>query len=593
MATSPKQVFNHNMIAVFKRGIVSRNADAVERALECGVDPSTMLEEGRPALSHLLYVNYDHNTDLPQGMTREEYDNNTAKIVDTMLKHGLKVAEPQKYETDDFEYLIDQFMMCERAGEVSSLVLGALRETVENGMGVYQPSITHHLQYLLDLYQLTPENDIKGFISSHLNLMEAVHETVRARLANPQTAVEKELAYDCGEALGYWKGPFPRPSLSHLLQELQFEGKAPVKEREILTVKKGDGASNNTKPPVQKHQASTDDEDKFVAMMKPFVQVLEQKAPQQVVAEIEADFIGLDSVKNGIRRMFFRQQFDMAREMTHLKTEQKRYSTVMRGNPGLGKTTFARKKAEFLFALGETGGRYAELSRENLVGQFIGHTEAKITALLSMVDVVFIDEAYNLVEPGSSGNDFGKKVIDALLTSIENNPNLVVFMAGYPKEMEDLIASNPGLRSRIGIYEDFDDMTRDQLGQTLDMMLGKGQMTIDDDARSHILDKLDACREQLGKRDFGNARLVRNIVQKLPDVMAERLFGGGGVTKAPTGLIKLDDVKDELSRITLADAKAVDYKQAFGTHTKTSGQDGNDAPYQRQKIGFHSPLTGR
>lgn len=590
MATSPKPSFNHNMIAVFKRALAARNADQVEHALECGVDPSTPLEEGVPAIAHLLHVSFDHNEHVPQGMTREEYDNNTARILDAMFDCGLKVAEPQKYETDDFEYLVDHFMFCDRPGEVSTMVLHAIYESIDNDMGAYEPSITTHLQHLIDSYQLTPAHDIKGFISSHLNMMESIHNTVRARLANPQSDIEKQLVNEMGDQLGYWKGPFPRPSIASLLGSLKFEGKAPVKEREILTVKKGDGTANNTKPPAQKPQASNDDEDKFIAMMKPFVKILPQKVPAQVVAEIEAEFIGLDSVKAGIRRMFFRQQFDIARDASGLSVEEKRYSTVMKGNPGLGKTTFARKKAEFLHAIGETGNRYAELSRENLVGAFIGHTEAKITALLGMVDVVFIDEAYNLVEAGSSGNDFGKKVIDALLTAIENNPNLVVFMAGYPKEMEDLIASNPGLRSRLGIYEDFEDMNREQLGKTLDLMLGKGQMTIEADARSYILDQLDACRKSLGERDFGNARLVRNIVQKLPDVMAERLFGGGEVA-TPKGIFNLDAIKNELSCITLADAKAIDYKQAFGTHSaKAAAAKSNSSAYAGTRIGFTADI---
>jgi stage V sporulation protein K len=290
------------------------------------------------------------------------------------------------------------------------------------------------------------------------------------------------------------------------------------------------------------------------------VQVLPKKEWGQVLKEINSEFVGLDAIKANAQKIVLRQQFDAARETNGLANSQQNHSTVFLGNPGLGKTTFARKKAELLHALGLSGPNYVEVSRENIVGGFIGHTENKMTALFEAADIIFIDEAYSLNDGRPDSGDCGKKVIDALVPALENNPKLTVFMAGYPEEMDKLIACNPGLRSRLTRYETFEDMNKEQLGQTLDHMLAKEGLTIDADAREKVLQELDKSREALGKRNFGNARLVRNVVRQLPELMADRIFG----SQSGSLLVQCPD-KDALQRATLADINAMDFSAVLGT----------------------------
>lgn len=589
MSKSPSRsltaAFDPKMIATFRRGIRMRDVTKVKAALDAGVSADTSLSESDHVLFELLYNTYDEDTRAAQaGMDEETFENNTTAILDLLLERGMKLTETGRHETSFFGCLLDHVMMSDSLGDVSSVVLHGLYESLHRGEQPYVPNLRLQMMAFMTRNAVDPEKtDMQGCFTHVMALLENVHNIVRARLTHPETAIETKLVEEFDTQLGYWKGPFPRPSMASLLSEMGLAVRRPAVKTPANTAPKpqGKGDQGNTAQGGQQKAAA---DDAFLQQMAPLVQKLERRDPQAVMKEIEADFIGLDKIKGSTRQIILRQQFDCARQVQGQKAAPQSHSTVFLGNPGLGKTTFARKKAELLHALGLAGGNYVEVSRENVVGGFIGHTEAKMTALFQLADVVFIDEAYNLAESGSS-NDFGKRVIDSLLTALENKPELTVFMAGYPAEMDRLLSSNPGLRSRVTRFETFEDMTPEQLGQTLDFMLSREDMNIAADARAHVMEQLEASRKQLGEKHFGNARLVRNIVRALPDVMAERLFGGDEKKLVLASA-------DALSRVTLEDVKALDYKSILGTGAKTAATA--DVPHSdpnwQPKIGFHAKI---
>lgn len=557
----------------------------MKEALEAGVDAATSLNGGDSPLLQLVFGRYEDST-AAQATCKdvEAFEDNTTAIIEMLLAAGLKVAEPEKHETAHFEVLADYFYQTNNLHDGATVVIQALYETLSRGETGYLPNLHLQLQSFLQDQKIHGAADLKSLMAYSLNMMESMHETVRARLANPQSETECALTEQFDERLGYWKGAFPRPSLASLQDTYRME---PTQDGgQALSIGRAPAATTQVKQADGEKKKIAGDE-RFAEMMAPLIQTMEKREAKDVLAEIENDFIGLDAVKNSARKLILRQQFDMARQISGQAVTPQNHSTVFLGNPGLGKTTFARKKAELLHSLGLAGPNYVEVSRENIIGGYVGHTEGKMTALFQMADVIFIDETYSLNDGRPDSGDFGKKVIDALVPALENNPNLVVFMAGYPEEMQQLLSTNPGLRSRLTKYENFEDMNREQLGKALDLMLGKEQMSIATDAREYVLDQLDASRAQLGEKNFGNARLVRNVVRNLPDVMAERMFGDS----AQKGLIVAVPSAENLGKVTMADVKALNYSSILGTaEAKASAKAKRDLPSNhpewQPKIGF-------
>ncbi len=581
--------FDSRKISSFKRAVAARDVEKVKEALAAGVDPATSLNGGDSPLLQLVFGRFEDNQSAQKICENiETFEDNTTAIIDMLLAAGLKVAEPEKHETAHFEVLADYFYQTSNLHDGATIVIQALYETLSRGETGYLPNLHLQLQSFLQDQKIHGAADLKSLMAYSLNMMESMHETVRARLANPQSETECALVEQFDNSLGYWKGEFPRPSLASLQNTYRME---PTQDGgQALSIGRAPAAAAQPKQQEGEKKKIAGDE-RFAEMMAPLIQTMEKRDAKDVMAEIEGDFIGLDAVKNSARKLILRQQFDMARQISGQSVTPQNHSTVFLGNPGLGKTTFARKKAELLHSLGLAGPNYVEVSRENIIGGYVGHTEGKMTALFQMADVIFIDETYSLNDGRPDSGDFGKKVIDALVPALENNPNLVVFMAGYPEEMQKLLSTNPGLRSRLTKYENFEDMNREQLGKALDLMLSKEQMTIAADARDYVLDQLDASRAQLGDKNFGNARLVRNIVRNLPDVMAERMFGDS----AQTSTIIAVPSAENLGKVTLADAKALNYSSVLGVaDAKAAAQAQAQAkrdlpsnhPEWQPKIGF-------
>jgi hypothetical protein len=193
------------------------------------------------------------------------------------------------------------------------------------------------------------------------------------------------------------------------------------------------------------------------------------------------------------------------------------------------------------------------------------------------------------VSGGGNTADFGRKVLTAVLRAIENRPEMVVIMAGYNEEMNRLISANVGLSSRITKHVNFEDMNRDALGHVLDLMAGQRQYTMAPEAREHILDQIEAARKTLGVREFGNARLVRNVVDKFRVTLGRRHFGAAAkattVDEGNQARSASPAVKD-LRHVTLEDARSLNYGMVLGLAGKKP-----PPPTSRRTIPTSSPRS--
>ena len=190
------------------------------------------------------------------------------------------------------------------------------------------------------------------------------------------------------------------------------------------------------------------------------------------------------------------------------------YHAVFTGNPGCAKTTCARLYAKVLASEGITKtDRFAELSRSRIVDKYVGSTAQNVRKIFerNADGVIFIDEAYTLCDSDpSSKNNFGIEAINELIVCLENHPETVVIFAGYPDRMEEFLASNPGLRSRIPYTVSFSDYTTEELVAISRIIAGEQGYEIAESAVNKLSSIYDLAR---GQKDFGNGRYVRNIVE--------------------------------------------------------------------------------
>lgn len=255
--------------------------------------------------------------------------------------------------------------------------------------------------------------------------------------------------------------------------------------------------------------------------------------------------VGLSSVKEEIKTLSNFIKIQQKRKEQGLKSSSVSYHCVFTGNPGTGKTTVARIVAQIYKDLGILSkGHLVETDRAGLVAEYVGQTAVKTNKIIdSALDgVLFIDEAYSLI---GTGQDYGKEAIATLLKRMEDNRDrLVVILAGYSKEMQDFINTNPGLQSRFNRYIDFPDYSAAELLQIFEKNVEKFDYKLEKEALvamseyfQHAVENKDA--------NFGNARFVRNIFEKTLEKQANRL------STDP----ELDT--EELTLITLADLPIV------------------------------------
>jgi len=263
-----------------------------------------------------------------------------------------------------------------------------------------------------------------------------------------------------------------------------------------------------------------------------------------ILDALDRELVGLQAVKGYIRQLASLLLVTRLREKVGLETERPTLHMSFTGHPGTGKTTVAMKMAAILHNLGYLRrGHLVVATRDDLVGQYVGHTAPKTKEVLkkAMGGVLFIDEAYYLYRPENE-RDYGQESIEMLLQIMENQrEDLVVILAGYQDRMETFFQHNPGFRSRIAHHINFPDYTMDELTTIAELMLRERNYVFDDESRKAFVEYLELRRKQ---PHFANARSVRNAIDRMKLRQASRIVTHGGSV-----------FKEELMRIDAADIR--------------------------------------
>jgi probable Rubsico expression protein CbbX len=262
-----------------------------------------------------------------------------------------------------------------------------------------------------------------------------------------------------------------------------------------------------------------------------------------LLADLDGELIGLAPVKRRIRDVAALLVVDSARRSQGLPVAAPGLHMSFTGNPGTGKTTVALKMASILHRLGYSRkGHLVAVTRDDLVGQYIGHTAPKTREVLkrAMGGVLFIDEAYYLYRPENE-RDYGQEAIEILLQVMENQrEDLVVILAGYKDRMARFFECNPGFSSRIAHHIDFPDYSETELMRIADLMLEKMGYRLDDGALVAFGQYLKARMKQ---PHFANARSVRNALDRARLRHASRLFGAiAGADRDALSTISAQDI---------------------------------------------------
>lgn len=272
-----------------------------------------------------------------------------------------------------------------------------------------------------------------------------------------------------------------------------------------------------------------------------------------VLEQLETELVGLAPVKGRIRDICALLLVDTLRRQAGLTTEAPSLHMSFTGNPGTGKTTVALRMAEILHRLGYVRkGHLVAVTRDDLVGQYIGHTAPKTREVLkrAMGGVLFIDEAYYLYRPENE-RDYGQEAIEILLQEMENHrDDLVVILAGYEDRMDKFFQSNPGMSSRIAHHIAFPNYTATELLAIADLMLSQMQYTLSPDARLTLQEYIERRQDQ---PHFANARSIRNALDRARLRQASRLFAKRDAALAKSDLMTIEVADIRASRV-FADA---------------------------------------
>ena len=302
----------------------------------------------------------------------------------------------------------------------------------------------------------------------------------------------------------------------------------------IIQLKAGDAKFRETKK----------DSDSF-RVYNPHTPVTKQSTITKPFALKKLDsLIGLESVKSEINSLANYIKVQKIRQEKGMRITPVSYHCVFTGNPGTGKTTVARIVSEIYKSLGILSkGHLVETDRSGLVGEYVGQTAVKTNKIIdSALDgILFIDEAYSLVDGGNS-SDYGKEAISTLLKRMEDNRDrLVVILAGYTDDMKRFIESNPGLQSRFNRYIEFPDYTADELYKIFISSAKKYQYHLTEEATTvlrNTLEKAVAAKD----KNFGNGRYVRNLFEKVIENQANRLSSEADISSESLASIEAEDI---------------------------------------------------
>jgi probable Rubsico expression protein CbbX len=248
----------------------------------------------------------------------------------------------------------------------------------------------------------------------------------------------------------------------------------------------------------------------------------------EILDQLDRELVGLKPVKARIREVAALLLVDKLRRDLGLTSAPPTLHMSFTGNPGTGKTTVAMRMADILHRLGYIRSNHlVSVTRDDLVGQYIGHTAPKTKEILkkAMGGVLFIDEAYYLYRQENE-RDYGQEAIEILLQIMENRrEDLVVILAGYADKMNKFFTSNPGFRSRIAHHIDFPDYKPDELMSIAELMLAGQNYRFSEPAKGAFVRYIET---RMGQPHFSNARSIRNALDRARLRQAVRLFESRG-----------------------------------------------------------------
>ena len=273
---------------------------------------------------------------------------------------------------------------------------------------------------------------------------------------------------------------------------------------------------------------------------------LESVGIGEILKQLDQELIGLKPVKTRIQEIASLLLVERIRKKMELTSENPTLHMSFTGNPGTGKTTVALRMADILHRLGYVRrGHVVSVTRDELVGQYIGHTAPKTKEILkkAMGGVLFIDEAYYLHRPDNE-RDYGQEAIEILLQVMESQrEDLVVILAGYADRMERFFSSNPGFRSRIAHHIDFPDYTNEELLAIAEVMLRHMNYKFTSEARDAFIRYIALRKAQ---PLFSNARSIRNALDRIRLRQANRLVAD------EDAILSVDDVQSVVASDVLA-----------------------------------------
>lgn len=278
----------------------------------------------------------------------------------------------------------------------------------------------------------------------------------------------------------------------------------------------------------------------------------------EVLDKLDRELIGLKPVKTRIHEIAALLLVDRVRKQLGLSAGAPSLHMCFTGNPGTGKTTVASRMSEILHRLGYVReGHLVSVTRDDLVGQYIGHTAPKTKEVIkrAMGGVLFIDEAYYLYKPENE-RDYGAESIEILLQTMENNrDDLVVILAGYKDRMDKFFQSNPGMRSRIAHHVDFPDYGADELVSIAKLMLAAQNYRFSPDGEKAFVEYIQL---RMTQEYFANARSVRNALDRARLRQANRLFTGGKKSLTSIDLMTIEAEDIRASRVFVEGKKDTD-----------------------------------
>jgi probable Rubsico expression protein CbbX len=285
--------------------------------------------------------------------------------------------------------------------------------------------------------------------------------------------------------------------------------------------------------------------------------VLWESNVQAVLDDLEHDLVALEPVKSRIREIAALLVVDKLRFEVGLASDRPSLHMSFTGNPGTGKTTVALRMARILQGLGYIEkGHLVSVTRDDLVGQYVGHTAPKTKDVLKRAygGVLFIDEAYYLHRPENE-RDYGQEAIEILLQVMEaNRDKVVVVLAGYKDRMDEFFRSNPGMSSRIAHHLDFPDYTAEELMRIARLMLEQQSYELTPEAERVFTEYLE---RRMHQPRFANARSVRNAIDRARLRQASRLFDEGG-TLTRSQLMRIEPEDLLKSRVFSESAEGAD-----------------------------------